>query len=295
MDHTIYLDKKIKCFVIDDTPLITEMMKRLIEEDEKCKLEFAGSATNNPINLISILQEKEVDIVIVDLVLATSPDSDEVLKNKETSGIEAIKDIRQYLGNDIKIIAHSIYPQYRQKTIDAGADLYLLKEIPVDEICTIIYSTFYNINNTYKMYWLTNITKIIIYKNTKKLEIQDNEKKSDLITISNSAFSLLIYLIEERIRDEHDWIIKKEQGNKYVIQNKNMWYNICQDYNSIGNNDILYSYDLSKWANEINSKVLQYMYDSRYKIIDVPGRGKAAINSVYTLSRFLNKEKIQIL
>jgi two-component system LytT family response regulator len=100
----------IKCLIVDDEPLALNIL-----EDYVDKIPFLQlvRATTNPIEALTVIREKEIDLVFLDVQMP------------ELTGIQFLK----IASGRVKVILTTAYPQYALDGYDLDVIDYLLKPI----------------------------------------------------------------------------------------------------------------------------------------------------------------------
>ncbi len=114
----------IKVLIVDDQPIIRDGLKMILDMYED--IEVVGIATNGS-EAISICEEKEIDVVLMDIRM---PNID---------GVEATRRIKEK-HEKIKIIILTTFDddEYIFEALKQGASSYLLKDMSSDEIVSAI-------------------------------------------------------------------------------------------------------------------------------------------------------------
>lgn len=101
----------MRCLIVDDEPLAIKVIESYIDQVEG--LEVVASCTN-PIEVISLLNKHEIDLVFLDIEMPN------------LTGIDLVKTV----DNMPQFIFTSAYPQYAVDGFNLNATDYLLKPIP---------------------------------------------------------------------------------------------------------------------------------------------------------------------
>lgn len=110
----------IKVFVADDSRIVRERLVTML--DELIGVEIVGQAETVS-DTIDAIQKVSPDVVILDIHM---PDG---------SGIDVLQSIKQADPAPIVIVLTNYpYPVYRQKCLEAGADVFLDKSTEFDQI-----------------------------------------------------------------------------------------------------------------------------------------------------------------
>lgn len=118
------MSEKINVLIVDDQQLVRDGIKALLEI--KDDFNIVGTASDGQ-EAIEVLQKKPVDVVLMDI------------RMPGLGGIEATSQIRKF-NKDIRIIMLTTFnnDDYIVKAIKAGANGYLLKDIPKDDLAEAI-------------------------------------------------------------------------------------------------------------------------------------------------------------
>jgi len=118
------MSEKIKVLIVDDQQLVRDGIKALLEI--KDDFDIVGTASDGQ-QAMEILQKTPTDVVLMDI------------RMPGIGGIEATRQIRQ-MNKDIRIIMLTTFnnDDYIVKAIKAGANGYLLKDIPKDDLAEAI-------------------------------------------------------------------------------------------------------------------------------------------------------------
>jgi DNA-binding NarL/FixJ family response regulator len=110
----------MKVFVVDDSAVIRERLKRLLGEVPQ--VQVTGEAGDAQIALTAILEQRP-DVVLLDIHILNG------------SGIEVLQSLKQErVAPAVIILTDYPYPEYRQLCLDAGADFFLLKSTEFEQI-----------------------------------------------------------------------------------------------------------------------------------------------------------------
>ena len=118
------MSEKIKVLIVDDQQLVRDGIKALLEIKED--FDIVGTASDGQ-EVIEMLKKKPTDVVLMDI------------RMPGLGGIDATRMIRQF-DKDIRIIMLTTFnnDDYIVKAIKAGANGYLLKDIPKDDLAEAI-------------------------------------------------------------------------------------------------------------------------------------------------------------
>ena len=103
----------LNCIIVDDAPHASSLLKSYVEKTPF--LSFTA-AFNSPVKALSFLQEKSVDLILLDIHMP------------ELTGIEFLR----ILGRKAKVIITSAHAEYAIKGFEHEVIDYLLKPIPFD-------------------------------------------------------------------------------------------------------------------------------------------------------------------
>jgi NarL family two-component system response regulator LiaR len=120
--------KPIKVMVVDDHPVVRDGLKNmfLVFDD----LELIGEAENGSVAL-AFCQQNTPDVILMDILMPVM------------DGILATRAIREQYPQ-VKIIVLTSYPEDNlvQKSLEAGAIGYLLKNAPIDDLANAVRSAY---------------------------------------------------------------------------------------------------------------------------------------------------------
>jgi NarL family two-component system response regulator LiaR len=115
---------KIRVLIADNHPVFREGLSRLFQEEED--LECVATAQDGK-EAVMLAQKLQPDVAIIDVNMP------------ETSGIEAVKQIKKACPNTgILMLSAYKYSHYVISSIQAGADGYLVKNIPRQKLVEAI-------------------------------------------------------------------------------------------------------------------------------------------------------------
>lgn len=122
---------KIKVAICDDMKYICDYFSMVLKANEM--FDVVGTANNHD-EVIELVKSKMPDVVLLDLNF-----------DKVNAGIEMIPEIKG-INPDCKIIIITVYDQGNLvfDALSSGADSYLLKDLPVEEIEKAIIDTYSN-------------------------------------------------------------------------------------------------------------------------------------------------------
>ncbi len=118
---------EIRLAVVDDAPFIREVVRHIIEANDKISL--VAEAING-VEAVEMVRENEIDIILMDIVMP------------EKTGIEAAKEILEIKPN-IKIIACSTADSEAMimQSIDAGCCSFLPKPFTPKQLTELLLAT----------------------------------------------------------------------------------------------------------------------------------------------------------
>lgn len=110
----------MKVFVVDDSAVIRERLKRLLAEVPQ--LQVVGEAGDAHVALAAILEQRP-DVVLLDIHILNG------------NGIDVLQRLKQErVAPAVIILTDYPYPEYRQLCLDAGADFFLVKSTEFEQI-----------------------------------------------------------------------------------------------------------------------------------------------------------------
>ena len=117
-------EPKIRLLIVDDHTVIREGLTLLLSPVQD--LEVIGTASNGR-DAIELVKSRKPDVVIMDLHMPIM------------DGADAMKELRE-ISPDTKLIVLSSYKERGEvlRAIDSGANAYLLKDGPIDELAQAI-------------------------------------------------------------------------------------------------------------------------------------------------------------
>jgi YesN/AraC family two-component response regulator len=108
----------MRVLIVDDHLKVREGLKALL--DFLPEVEIVGEAANGKEALL-IVAEQDPDLVLIDIQMPVM------------DGLTAIKKIKARWP-EVGVIAMTVYPAFRAKALEAGADTFILKGCPVEKI-----------------------------------------------------------------------------------------------------------------------------------------------------------------
>ena len=159
--HSDFLNmEKIRIILADDHILVREGFKSLLAK--KKEFEIAGEAENGK-SLMQLIENVNADVLLVDISMP------------EVNGIEAIAQMKK-INPNLKFIMLTMHEEaeYIMKSIQAGANGYLLKNVEPDELENAIKAVASG-----GKYFNAIISNIMI-ENISRVTDQDKDKHSDI-------------------------------------------------------------------------------------------------------------------
>lgn len=152
--------EKIRIILADDHILVREGFKSLLAK--KKEFEIAGEAENGK-SLMQLIENVNADVLLVDISMP------------EVNGIEAIAQMKK-INPNLKFIMLTMHEEaeYIMKSIQAGANGYLLKNVEPDELENAIKAVASG-----GKYFNAIISNIMI-ENISRVTDQDKDKHSDI-------------------------------------------------------------------------------------------------------------------
>lgn len=203
----------IKVLIVDDHQLIRMGVSAMLSSDEGIKV--VGEAESGQ-NLIHVVQETRPNVILMDISL-----------DENINGIELTSEITS-LFRKVKVIMLSMHisEDYIQKSIQAGAVGYLLKDSAREELIKAVK----NVSNN-ETYFSKEVHQLMIKsyvnkvgKNKKSIDSSSNLTKREVQIIELIADGLNNYKIAEileisnRTVDTHRTNILKKTGVKNVAE-----------------------------------------------------------------------------
>lgn len=122
----------MKIFIVDDSAAIRERLRDALESIPN--VEFTGEADNEN-EALEKISRNPPDVVILDFTSA---------KGNSLSLMQRIK--LQSLESRVIVLTNNIYPQYRKKCMEEGADYFMDKSRDIDELLRLL-SELANVEN----------------------------------------------------------------------------------------------------------------------------------------------------
>ncbi len=114
-------DKSMKVFLVDDSVVIRERLKRLLTDVQG--VQVIGEAGDALVLTTDAILEQKPDVVLLDIHLLDGSGIDVLQRLKKAKPAPAVI-----------ILTNYPYPQYRQKCLDAGADFFFIKSTEFDKV-----------------------------------------------------------------------------------------------------------------------------------------------------------------
>jgi DNA-binding NarL/FixJ family response regulator len=116
------MKKSIRVLLADDEPRARQSLRALLTTQPHVLL--IGEATNGR-EALDLVNSGHPDVVLLDV------------RMPELDGLEATRQIKKRLPGT-RVIVHSMYPEYRAEALAAGADAFIVKGDPPDELLRLI-------------------------------------------------------------------------------------------------------------------------------------------------------------
>ncbi len=272
-----------RVILIEDDPMYRSQLEEVIndapEEDMKC----VSSFSENSRDLLSCINETQADIVIVDLILEVARDRDSVVDDDRKSGIKAIERIREELGNKVKILGYTNYPEYCKRALKAGADQVFVKSFTNSELREAIRAICAGTNKPDQVgLWIGLITGVELYPEAQQIRVRGDRGETPRIHLPPAHFGVVYYLSRERLAGAEYWLRTAENTTHYEVRQQRLWSKISQKLGGRFNFD---NANLSTWCAKINNQIIQYIHPHVAKpdcyLIANPGQGRGAEGKVY--------------
>ena len=117
------MDNKLHLMIVDDNPHARKALSALISAQEWVSV---ISEASNGEDAIGKVEKQIPDLILMDVEMPIM------------NGLEATKFIKSKW-SQIKIVILTMYPDYREKAFNAGADAFLIKGCTLEEITTLVY------------------------------------------------------------------------------------------------------------------------------------------------------------
>ena len=114
----------MKIVIADHYALLRNRIKSLLNNIDDV---YVVGEAENGMEAMQLIREKEPDLAIIDIRIP------------EINGIEILKKIRELkMKTKVCILTNYPYPQYKRKSIEAGADYFLSKTEEFEDIKIVI-------------------------------------------------------------------------------------------------------------------------------------------------------------
>ncbi len=114
----------MKIFVVDDSPIIRERLKRMLAEE--LHIDAIGEAGDARQAIDAILEQKP-DVVLLDIHLLNG------------NGIDVLENVKKaHPAPAVIILTDYPFPEYRARCLDAGADFFFIKSTEFDQVAPAI-------------------------------------------------------------------------------------------------------------------------------------------------------------
>jgi YesN/AraC family two-component response regulator len=118
------MDKKLRLMVVDDNPHARKALAALFSTQDWVGVISEASDGEDAIRKI---KQQSPDLILMDVEMPVM------------NGLEATKVIKSKW-SQIKIIVLTMYPDYQEKALNAGADAFLIKGCPLEEVTTLVHN-----------------------------------------------------------------------------------------------------------------------------------------------------------
>lgn len=115
----------IQIMIVEDNPIARRALKALISQQEGLKVTAEAS---NGREAIQSLHRKLPDVVLLDMQMPVM------------NGLDATKAIKDKWPQ-VRVIVLTMYPDHQQEVMQAGADAFLMKGCPVEEVTAAIHAS----------------------------------------------------------------------------------------------------------------------------------------------------------
>jgi len=282
--------KPIHVFLVEDQEIAPIGLETMLDRTPEGDLKYVGYQDKNVPDLANHIKKSQADVVLVDLVLCEGGPDTHVRQNPMLWGIAAIEAIRNSCHPELKIIAYSTWPNYRNEALEAGADSFLSKATPPDLIRQTIH---YLMGRTpiapEDPHNLGRITTLELFPKRKEFILRGNRSTTPL-RLDSAPFALLHYLALERQSKELNWVERLEdtsniQVAQYHMNKPELWRKIAGQ-NGVGfQQPEIDTSNISQWATKIHTSLRQWHNNNqKLTLIRVPGTRRSRIEpSYYTL------------
>jgi DNA-binding NarL/FixJ family response regulator len=204
---------RIRVFNVDDQEGSRAALEKQLEINPDKDIDLAGSHNQNDPELPDLIVASHADVAIVDIVLGPYLQLDELDRDPRTSGFAAIRAIRNRLEQRIRILAYSVYPDARDRAMDAGADGFLLKSASSKELYDAIRRVFQGQQLEVQQFWMRRISGLDLDMESRQATVTGESGQRRLISVGGGAFNFLCYLARERSREAGGLLLPKRRAN----------------------------------------------------------------------------------
>ncbi|RJQ41195.1 MAG: DNA-binding response regulator [Anaerolineaceae bacterium] len=171
------MTEKIKVLIVDDQQLVRDGIKALLEIKEDFSI--VGTAADGQ-EALEILKGTPADVVLMDI------------RMPGMGGIDATRAIRQS-NKDIRIIMLTTFnnDDYIVKAIKAGANGYLLKDIPKDDLAEAIRLAYRGVSQ-----FSFDTIGMLVERNLLRDVEAPNEPDEDISVLNEKEYEILCMIAE---------------------------------------------------------------------------------------------------
>lgn len=171
------MSEKIKVLIVDDQQLVRDGIKALLEIKEDFTIVDTASDGQQA---MEIVQKTPVDVVLMDI------------RMPGIGGIEATRQIRQ-LNKDIRIIMLTTFnnDDYIVKAIKAGANGYLLKDIPKDDLAEAIRLAYRGVSQ-----FSSDTIGMLVERNLLRDTDGSTEPEEEISSLNEKEYEILCMIAE---------------------------------------------------------------------------------------------------
>ncbi len=171
------MQEKIKILIVDDQQLVRDGIKALLEI--KREFSIVGTASDGQ-QAVDMVAKMPVDVVLMDIRM---PGLD---------GIEATQQIRRF-NKDIRIIMLTTFnnDDYIVKAIKAGANGYLLKDIPKDDLAEAIQLAYRGVSQ-----FSSDTIGMLVERNLLGNVERSSDSDAEIAQLSEKEYEILCMIAE---------------------------------------------------------------------------------------------------
>jgi DNA-binding NarL/FixJ family response regulator len=114
----------MRVFIVEDSAVIRERLSDMLMH--LSNVELAGEA-DNEVDAVRCIRNMQLDVVILDFSLAMG-NSQHVLRQIKL----------QPLATRVIVLTNNVYPQYRKKCMELGADYFMDKSRDIDALGSLL-------------------------------------------------------------------------------------------------------------------------------------------------------------